>query len=200
MKPERIAGIYTIWCEPTDRVYIGSTVDIRKRWIEHRGMLTRGSHENSRLQADWDEHGAAAFEFEIAETIQHPSGRALVEAEQRWLDSFDLAATYHRRPRVLRRDHLSRIPSARYWEGRFQRPTVRPYTPGERVAETVLLSSETRYMIDTLSTRLEVQPLEVITLAIQSLAAREGITGISRSDLNRGRGTPHQEASRERPA
>jgi len=96
------AGIYLIWNETNARVYVGSSLNIEKRWNEHRYLLERGYHVNSRLQADWQEHGASEFSFEIVEEMSTRDSQALAEPEQRWLASFDLETTYHRRAKIYR--------------------------------------------------------------------------------------------------
>ena len=96
------AGIYLIWNEANARVYVGSALNIERRWSEHRHLLEHGYHTNSRLQVDWREHGASEFSFEIVEQIPTRDSQALAEPEQRWLDSFDLETAYHRRTKIHR--------------------------------------------------------------------------------------------------
>lgn len=55
-------GIYAIVNTTNGNRYIGSAVDFRQRWAEHRSLLKRGVH-NKHLQAAWAKYGAAAFEF-----------------------------------------------------------------------------------------------------------------------------------------
>ena len=43
-------GIYKISCSQEDKVYIGSSVNIARRWVEHRRDLNRGTHHCSFLQ------------------------------------------------------------------------------------------------------------------------------------------------------
>ena len=44
------AGIYIIYCAAYDRVYIGQSVKIHKRLLEHKAALKRGTHKNYLLQ------------------------------------------------------------------------------------------------------------------------------------------------------
>lgn len=81
------AGIYLISNTVTGRVYVGSSRNISRRFGEHRTRLTRGVHINSKLQASWNKHGNAAFEFSIiasALDVDH-----IEELEQHFIDSFD---------------------------------------------------------------------------------------------------------------
>lgn len=60
--------VYLITCPAG--AYIGST---QQRWsqrkAEHLYRLRKGKHCNHALQAAWDEHGEAAFEFAVLEVV-----------------------------------------------------------------------------------------------------------------------------------
>lgn len=58
-------GIYEIRHTASNKRYIGSSATIKKRWKEHRGHLRRGTHHSAHLQASWNKHGQAAFEFKV---------------------------------------------------------------------------------------------------------------------------------------
>jgi GIY-YIG catalytic domain/NUMOD3 motif len=75
-------GVYQI--NGPDRVYIGSSDDIPRRWKTHLSQLRGGRHHNYRLQEAWNLHGEAAFTFEIIEEVAHLDG--LITAEQRHLN------------------------------------------------------------------------------------------------------------------
>ncbi len=83
--PLRTAGIYKITCIPTGKIYIGSSLCIRKRWYTHRTNLRRGSHNNAYLQNAWDKHGADAFTFEVIESVLFVED--LMSREQYYLDT-----------------------------------------------------------------------------------------------------------------
>lgn len=76
-------GIYSIRCVYENNVYIGSSVDINRRWKEHISKLNKGTHSNKRLQEDWDAYGDESFIFEILEETTN-----LIESEQKYIDSF----------------------------------------------------------------------------------------------------------------
>ncbi|MBK9181407.1 MAG: GIY-YIG nuclease family protein [Acidimicrobiales bacterium] len=78
-------GVYAIVNEATGKAYIGSAVDVRRRWQAHRRHLRRGSHPNRYLQASWDRHGEPSFRFELVELVS--AAASLVEREQAWLDA-----------------------------------------------------------------------------------------------------------------
>lgn len=76
--------IYKIRNVINDKFYVGSTVDSRKRFWEHRKDLRTGKHTSQALQRAWDKYGEDCFKFEIVEQLG--SRDELYPAEQRWLD------------------------------------------------------------------------------------------------------------------
>lgn len=64
---EKICGIYKIENTINNMLYIGQSVDIQKRWIEHRYELNKGIHINKHLQRAWNKYGQDAFVFSILE-------------------------------------------------------------------------------------------------------------------------------------
>lgn len=84
------AGIYTTTHVDSQRVYVGSAVDVRRRWSEHRRQLSGGTHPNRYLQAAWSKYGEAAFAFAVVEPVTDPE--CLIEREQAWLDATDSAS------------------------------------------------------------------------------------------------------------
>lgn len=58
------AGVYTITCLPTGKVYVGSTTrSLRVRFNQHRHAMRRGDRSNPKLLNAWRKHGSDAFEF-----------------------------------------------------------------------------------------------------------------------------------------
>lgn len=63
-------GIYKIVNRVNGLTYIGATTQpMVVRWDQHRRRLLNNTHHNSRLQADWNEHGARAFRFIVVEVV-----------------------------------------------------------------------------------------------------------------------------------
>ena len=58
-------GVYCIRCKVNNKAYIGSSVDIKKRWNDHKGALRRGKHPNKQLQEDYNKYGADSFLYTI---------------------------------------------------------------------------------------------------------------------------------------
>lgn len=80
----RIQGIYIITNTATCETYIGSSVDITRRWVDHRRELRTKKHKNKLLQSAYDRYGVNAFviaALELVEQAEH-----LVCREQYYLD------------------------------------------------------------------------------------------------------------------
>ena len=64
---QKISGIYKIENTVNRKLYIGQSVDIKKRWIEHRNELNKGIHRNRHLQGAWNKYGEGVFAFDVIE-------------------------------------------------------------------------------------------------------------------------------------
>lgn len=60
-------GIYCIKNKINNKIYIGETLDIEKRWKEHISLLNTNSHHSYKLQKEWNEYGEECFEFKSME-------------------------------------------------------------------------------------------------------------------------------------
>jgi group I intron endonuclease len=58
-----ISGIYFIRNHLNGHTYIGSSVNVRRRWTQHKHYLRAGRHNNPKLQNSWSKNGEAAFDF-----------------------------------------------------------------------------------------------------------------------------------------
>lgn len=58
-------GIYKIENKVTNKVYIGKSVNIEKRWVQHRCHLNNNVHANDYLQKAWNKYGEIAFNFSV---------------------------------------------------------------------------------------------------------------------------------------
>ena len=79
----KFSGVYCIRNKSDGRVYIGSGVDIRRRFSEHKTKLNQGKSDNSSLQLAWNKHGASEFEFLVLELVGNVT--ELDEREQHWI-------------------------------------------------------------------------------------------------------------------
>ena len=84
MKP---SGIYYIQNIDNGKIYIGSAVNINKRWREHKHHLYKGNHVNKHLQSVWDNGGEDIFVFGIMELVFDKY--KLLDREQYWIDRFN---------------------------------------------------------------------------------------------------------------
>lgn len=80
------SGIYLIKNLTNGKVYIGSSVDILKRWKTHKSLLKSLNHHSRKLQNSWNKHGADKFLFEVIELCDK---EFLIEKEQFWINYFD---------------------------------------------------------------------------------------------------------------
>lgn len=81
-------GIYAITNIKSNKTYIGSTINFKRRWRNHKTRLQRDAHNNPHLQYSWDKYGETAFEFGILEYLDNPEELRL--AEQFWINIYRL--------------------------------------------------------------------------------------------------------------
>lgn len=62
-------GIYKITNKTTSKVYIGESLNIIRRWAEHKGNLNENKHHSYKLQQDWNKYGQDDFTFEIVAVL-----------------------------------------------------------------------------------------------------------------------------------
>lgn len=81
----KISGIYQIQSliKP-ERIYIGSAVNIQRRWKEHLYRLKKQNHDNSKLQNHFNKYGKEDLVFSI---IIGCNKEDLICTEQFYLDS-----------------------------------------------------------------------------------------------------------------
>ncbi len=88
---EAQAGVYQIRNTKNNRVFIGSTPNL-KTLTGMRGPLELGMHPNHLLQSEWKEHGAEAFVFEVLEVLKKKDEPPfdlrdeLKKLEKKWLE------------------------------------------------------------------------------------------------------------------
>ena len=82
-------GIYKITNTETQKIYIGSTVNLKKRRKQHFTDLRSNNHSNEHLQRSFNKYGESCFIFEILEECVDFSMKELKDKEQEYLDSID---------------------------------------------------------------------------------------------------------------
>ncbi len=85
-------GIYAIKSLTSQKLYIGSSIDIKNRILQHVNLLNRGEgvHHSKYLQYAWNKHKQSDFVAIIIEKVLVQED--LVVREQFWIDNFD---SYH---------------------------------------------------------------------------------------------------------
>ena len=78
-----ISGVYKIRNKINGKFYIGSSVDIEKRFWRHHNDLIKGIHHCIYLQRAWDKNGEDQFEFVVEKVCKEHEARRI---EQEILD------------------------------------------------------------------------------------------------------------------
>ena len=82
------SGIYIIRNLQNKKVYIGSAIDIEKRWYCHLRRLNKECHENEHLQRAWNKYGPEVFGWKILIRCDIDN---LLHYEQRAVDIYKAA-------------------------------------------------------------------------------------------------------------
>lgn len=89
------SGIYMIINIHSKLVYVGQSINVKNRLMQHKSGLSSGkkSHTktNTRLINSFNKHGESAFKFEVLEYCDHD---LLTKREQYWLDEFRIHHGY----------------------------------------------------------------------------------------------------------
>ena len=77
--------IYKITNQKNGMVYIGSSINVERRWRQHKeaSINEKDHHYNYPLMIAFREFGIANFTFEIVDTL--PTWEAMIEAEHNWI-------------------------------------------------------------------------------------------------------------------
>ncbi len=83
------SGIYCIKNKVNNKVYIGSAVNFRTRFISHRTNLNNNKKQPNRyLQFAWNKYEESNFEFIILEYVENR--KDLRNVEQKWMDKLNV--------------------------------------------------------------------------------------------------------------
>jgi hypothetical protein len=88
----RPMGVFQIRNKTNDKVFIDSSNNIPGKINRHKFALNAGQHVSKSLQADWNELGESAFEFETVEPLeprddpQYDYRSDLTTLEDLWLE------------------------------------------------------------------------------------------------------------------
>jgi group I intron endonuclease len=67
-------------------MYIGSSVNMAKRWVKHKHELRKGTHHCQPLLRAAAKYGVNAFSFEVIQFVDNLD--KLIPCEQQWIDLF----------------------------------------------------------------------------------------------------------------
>ena len=82
-------GIYSINCLANNKKYIGQTVNINKRQLEHKRALLGNYHVNKHLQSAFNKYGLINFTFEVLEALPEEATQTqLNDSEINWIKKF----------------------------------------------------------------------------------------------------------------
>lgn len=87
MRKPKICGIYRIYNIDTGYSYIGSSINISRRWLTHLNELKNNNHINTNLQNDFNLFGKDKFILEILELVINCT--ILTERENYWINSIE---------------------------------------------------------------------------------------------------------------
>lgn len=79
----KVSGIYKITNTVNGKVYVGSAVNVQRRWFEHKNHLQNQKHHSQHLQRAWNSYGESVFAFELIESVNKED---LIQREQHWMD------------------------------------------------------------------------------------------------------------------
>lgn len=81
------SGIYKIYNKKADKYYIGQSVNVDNRLVQHKGELNKGIHINNKLQDDWHKYGEKSFVFEKIHSCEEEFLNAM---ERYFMDKYDV--------------------------------------------------------------------------------------------------------------
>ena len=85
-------GIDAIRNKISGRIYIGSSVNIERRWAVHRHNLYSGTHHSRILQNSWKKHGEGAFVFQVLVVLP---AELLIDYEQHFIEQLKPSFNIH---------------------------------------------------------------------------------------------------------
>ena len=83
MYKDKISGVYKITNNVTGEFYIGSSVNVKKRWNEHKCPSTWKAKPNKKLYQAMQEYGLDCFSFEVLEEAET---QYLKQEEQKFIE------------------------------------------------------------------------------------------------------------------
>lgn len=82
-----ISAVYAISFIGSEKAYIGSSVDLKRRLKSHLSLLRKGRHHSIALQRASDKYGCENLTLQVLEVVSDKSN--LIAIEQVWIDTYD---------------------------------------------------------------------------------------------------------------
>ena len=92
MSSNKLCGIYCIENTVNHKKYIGLSIDITRRWYEHKSDLKRNVHINPCLQKAWNKYGERSFRFYVIELCDD---KYLIDKEKIYIDKYKTLTHEH---------------------------------------------------------------------------------------------------------
>ncbi len=89
-------GVYRVSCTATGNALVAASTDVPSLLNRQRAQLGMGAHPVADLQADWRQHGADSFVFEVLDTLEPKDAPDydplddLIALEDLWLEKLSL--------------------------------------------------------------------------------------------------------------
>ena len=80
------SGVYCIKSLVDDRLYVGSTIKLKKRYNDHNQKLTQNKHQSPYLQNFVNKHGINQLSFQLIELCEPEQ---LITIEQKQINFYD---------------------------------------------------------------------------------------------------------------
>ena len=82
----KIIGIYKITNTVTGDFYIGSSKNVKQRWVQHKKPSTWNKCPNNQMYQDMKKYGLDKFEFQVIAEVEEEE---LKEAEQQFIETLN---------------------------------------------------------------------------------------------------------------
>ena len=83
-----------IKCLANDKIYVGQSTNIEKRWYRHKWNLNNKTHRNKDLQEDWNIYGENKFKFIIIQECERDELELLEELYIKEYNTYEKGYNY----------------------------------------------------------------------------------------------------------